>query len=259
VRNGKRSRMDQSQQELELLVSMAASAKRAGATDMDHMDGPAAAVNYVRAADLIASYCERGRFHGPILDWGCGYGQVSLLLRRRGVKVLSFDVGRRGWISCIPELSGLPIEYGEDPVKLPYESGSFGAALSMGVLEHVPDIDGSLEELNRILAPSGMLFLFMFPNRFSWAEKLADWRQRSVHPFRFTAASTSELLNRHGFVTEKLWRRNFLPRNLTGLSPKVKLWYGKLYRQVEFCDRFLANLPPTSFFSGVLEAVARKA
>jgi 2-polyprenyl-3-methyl-5-hydroxy-6-metoxy-1,4-benzoquinol methylase len=250
--------MDQGQQELELLVSMAARAKSAGATSMDHMDGQAAAVNYIRAADFVASYWGRARFHGPILDWGCGYGQVSLLLQRRGLKVLSYDVGRAAWIDHVPELSNLKIKYGEDPVKLPYESGSFGAVLSVGVLEHVPDIDGSLEELNRILAPSGLLFLLMFPNRFSWAEKLADWRQRSVHPFKFTATSTLELLKRHGFLTEKLWRRNFLPRNLTGLNPRVKLWYGKLYRQVEFCDRILANLPPTSFLSGVLEAVARK-
>jgi len=255
---GRQSRTDQGRQDLELLIRMAASAKSAGATDMEHMDGRAAAMNYVRAADLVASYRGRGRLHGPVLDWGCGYGQVSLLLQRRGVKVLSYDVGRRGWIDRIPELSDLRIEYGEDPVKLPYESGSFGAALSVGVLEHVPDIDGSLQEINRILAPSGLLFLLMFPNRFSWAEKLAEWRQRSVHPVRFTAASTSGLLKRHGFLTEKLWRRNFLPRNLTGLSPRLKAWYGKLYRQVESCDRFLANLPPTSFLSGVLEAVARK-
>jgi hypothetical protein len=98
----------------------------------------------------------------------------------------------------------------------------------------------------------------MLPNRYSWAEWIADRRHVSAHPVKFTAASTSDLLKRHGFLIEKLWRRNFLPRNLTGLSPKLKAWYGKLYRQVEFCDRFLANLPPTSFLSGVLEAVARK-
>ena len=250
--------MDPGRQDIELLMRMAESAKSAGATDMEHMDGPAAAINYVRAADLVASFCGSGRLHGPILDWGCGYGQVSLLLQRRGIKVLSYDVGRRGWIDRIPELSDLRIVYGEDPVKLPYESGSFRAALSVGVLEHVPDIDGSLEEINRILAPSGILFLLMFPNRFSWAEKLAEWRQRSVHPVKFTAASTSELLTRHGFLTEKLWRRNFLPKNLTGLSPRIKHAYGKFYRQVEMLDKILANFPPTSYFSGVLEFIARK-
>jgi SAM-dependent methyltransferase len=250
--------MDRGQRELELLIRMAASARKAGATDMDHMDGAAAAFNYIRIADLVVALCASLDARLPILDWGCGYGQVSLLLQRRGVNVVSYDVGRREWIGHVPELSDLPIRYGEHRFNLPYESGSFGAALSVGVLEHVPDIDGSLEELNRVLALSGLLFLLMFPNRFSWAEKIADWRQRSVHPCKFTAASTSELLKRHGFMTEKLWRRNFLPRNLTGFSPRVKDWYGRLYRQVEFCDRFLANLPPTSFFSGVLEAVARK-
>jgi len=53
---GRQSRTDQGRQDLELLIRMAASAKSAGATDMEHMDGPAAAMNYVRAADLVASY-----------------------------------------------------------------------------------------------------------------------------------------------------------------------------------------------------------
>src|SRR6185437_1903821 len=113
----------------------------------------------------------------------------------------------------------------------------FGAVLSVGVLEHVPDLAGSLQEVGRLLKPNGIFFIFMFPNRFSWAEWVADLRGISVHPNKYTFRQTRELLERHGFRLEKKWRRNLLPRNLTGLNSRVKTLYGRYYRQVESADR----------------------
>jgi SAM-dependent methyltransferase len=155
-------------------------------------------------------------------------------------------------------LNSVKVDYGLDPVALPYDSGSLSAVLSVGVLEHVPDIDGSLKEVNRVLRPQGCFFLFMFPNLYSWAEWIADRRGISVHPRKFTVRETSSLLRSHAFQVETKWRRNFLPRNLTGFPARAKAAYGRFYRQIEAIDRILANIPPTSYFSGVLEFVARK-
>ena len=60
-----------------------------------------------------------------------------------------------------------------EPVKLPYEDNSFGAVLSLGVLEHVQDPGASLDELHRILRPGGRLSVVKLPNRHSYLEWIA--------------------------------------------------------------------------------------
>jgi SAM-dependent methyltransferase len=244
--------------ELEALVAMGRTAKTAGAADMEHLDGPSAAYNYIRIADLICAYCKEGPEQLPILDWGCGYGQVSWLLRKRGLDVLSYDVEKRPLRSSIPELDSFPIVYGDDPVEIPYESNRFGSVLSVGVLEHVSDFEGSLSEISRVLRPGGLLFVFMLPNKYSWAEWIADRRGVSAHPYKFTFGCATELLLRHRLDVDKRWRRNVLPRNLTGCSSRVKQFYGRFYRAVESVDQTLTRLPPICCLSGVIELIARK-
>jgi hypothetical protein len=58
--------------ELETLLRAAVAGKAAGATDLDHLDGAAAASTYVRVADFVGSYYRAGRVRPPVLDWGCG-------------------------------------------------------------------------------------------------------------------------------------------------------------------------------------------
>jgi SAM-dependent methyltransferase len=244
--------------ELKTIVAMGRAAKAAGAADVEHLDGPAAAYNYVRIADLVSAHCSRSSEQWPILDWGCGYGQVSWLLRRRGLDVLSYDVEKRPFRDKVPDLNSLSVIYGADPVGLPYEASRFGSVLSVGVLEHVNDLEGSLSEINRILRPDGLLFVFMLPNKYSWAEWIADRRGISAHPYKFTFRYTAELLRRHNFDIEKRWRRHVLPRNLTGCNPGVKQLYGRFYRGVESVDRSLTCLPPICYLSGVIEMIARK-
>lgn len=244
--------------ELESLVHLALAAKAAGATDMDHMDGAAAAFNYIRIANQVVSLLEAEDITTPVLDWGCGYGQVSWLLQRRGVSVVSYDVEKRPARERIAPLKSINVEYGTDPVRLPYASSSAGAVLSVGVLEHVPDMNGSLREINRVLRPGGLFFIFMLPNRYSWAEWIADRRHTSAHPVKFTFRTATDLLGTYGFDVERRWKRNFLPRNLTGFGPRFKRAYGSFYRQIELLDKPLSNIPPTSILSGVLEFIARK-
>jgi SAM-dependent methyltransferase len=244
--------------ELKTLVGMGRAAKAAGAADIEHLDGPAAAYNYVRIADLVCAYCGGCPEQLPILDWGCGYGQVSWLLRRRGLDVVSYDVEKRPFRDQVPDLNSVPVIYGDDPVGLPYEASRFGSVLSVGVLEHVNDFEGSLSEVSRILRPGGLLFVFMLPNQYSWAEWMADRRGISAHPYKFTFRCATELLLRHSFEVEKKWRRHVLPRNLTGCHPRVKQIYGRFYRAVESLDQTLTCLPPISYLSGVIEMIARK-
>jgi SAM-dependent methyltransferase len=246
--------------EIEELLKMGLAGVAAGATDMDHLDGAAAAINYIRIADLVESYCKSGAVEQPILDWGCGYGQVSWLMRRRGLAVVSCDVEERGARHSIEALRDMEIHYLRDPLRLPYESGTFGATLSVGVLEHVgaDNVEASVVEISRVLKPGGLFFIFMLPNRFSWVEFIADIRGVSVHPDKYTFGRIEDILGRHAFTVQRKWRRNVLPRNLTGLSHGVKKTYGKYFRQIESTDRTLSAVPGVSLFSGVIEVIAKK-
>jgi 2-polyprenyl-3-methyl-5-hydroxy-6-metoxy-1,4-benzoquinol methylase len=46
---------------------------------------------YVAIADRVA-----GERPGRVLDWGCGHGQISHLLRQRGVDVVASITSREG-------------------------------------------------------------------------------------------------------------------------------------------------------------------
>src|SRR3954470_17226207 len=54
-----------------------------------HLDQPIGIWNYIRIANDIAKHIPAG----DLLDWGCGYGQMTYLLQRRGFRVTSFDIG----------------------------------------------------------------------------------------------------------------------------------------------------------------------
>lgn len=165
---------------------------------------------------------------GPcrILDWGAGQGQVTARLLEHGFEVRSYDyeaeepAGRKP----LPEADAL-VDHSPDPVALPYEDGSFDAVLSCGVLEHVADPDGSLEELRRVLRPGGRLYVYKLPNRWSYLEWLARplglyYHGRLPHDRVYTLETARRLLERHGFAVRELRLMNMLPLMAVGRRPR---------------------------------------
>jgi SAM-dependent methyltransferase len=162
---------------------------------------------------------------GRTLDWGCGFGQMTALLRARGLEVEAFD-----FRPAEPESGPRPLArypdvtaYIEtrDPVRLPYGDGAFDAVLSCGVLEHVGDPHGSLEELKRVLVAGGTLYVYKLPNRRSYLEAIAKrvglyyhgaWPDDRVYDL----AAARALLERHGLRVGELRLANLLPLTVGG-------------------------------------------
>ena len=147
--------------------------------------------------------------------------------------------------------------YTREPVKLPFPDASFDAVLSLGVLEHVADPEGSLRELQRVLRPGGALYVYKLPNRFSYLEKVAKLAGLSYHGERehdtlWTVRSTREALERNGFRIELLRRANMLPLTLPGrLATKLAPLIWRL-------NAVLARVPGVNLLATNVEAVARR-
>lgn len=167
---------------------------------------------------------------GRLLDWGCGFGQVTALLRACGVEAVAFDY-REG----IPAPTIEPLErYPEidahlspNPVELPFEDGNFDTVLSCGVLEHVQDPDASLDEIGRVLRPGGTFYVTNLPNRYSYTERIARLLGLYYHGQLpadrvYTKRTVRELLERHGFRVEELRLVHMLPLTLGG--PARVIW-----------------------------------
>jgi 2-polyprenyl-6-hydroxyphenyl methylase/3-demethylubiquinone-9 3-methyltransferase len=102
-----------------------------------------------------------------VLDLGCGGGFMAEALARLGAEVTAVDPCDEV-IAIANEhaaANGLSIDYrvgaGEG---LPVASHAFDCVICADVLEHVEDLDRVLDEVTRVLKPSG-LFLFDTVNR----------------------------------------------------------------------------------------------
>jgi cyclopropane fatty-acyl-phospholipid synthase-like methyltransferase len=212
----------------------------------------------MREYEAIAERIARDR-PGLVLDWGCGWGQMSDLLRRRDVDVRSFDfrpeVERSGprRLTRYPELEAY-IET-EDPVGLPYVDEEFDAVLSCGVLEHVARPHDSVAELRRVLRPGGRLYVYKLPNRFSYLEAIARRMNLYYHGKAqfdqvYDLRSAARLVGDGGFEVTEIRRANMLP--LTVSARLVTRAAGAIWA----LNQALARVPGVNLAATNVELVA---
>ena len=196
-----------------------------------------------------------------VLDWGCGYGQISDMLLRRGLDVASFECRGPGSPDAEVALGHYPeirAYVSSEPVALPYPDASFDAVLSCGVLEHVQNPGASLDELRRILRPGGRLYVYKLPNRFSWLEALARVLGMYYHGKLpddkiYTRRSAVALIERHGFAVEESRLANFLP-----LTVEHELAH-RYARAIWRANAALGRVPLLNLLDTNVEVIARSA
>lgn len=221
---------------------------------------PAGLNAYSYLVDFVQAFSE-ARFARPIsrisiLDWGCGKGQVSFLLKKGGARVTSCDYcggnnpngdSSFGQDTPIIRSAGIAVDRMDDPVQLSYPEASFDVVLSFGVLEHVrSDID-SLRELRRVLRPGGVLFCFYLPHFLSWTQRVSRLFGNDYHDRLYTRRRVQALLDATGYELLDLWYRQLLPKN-TIRYPS--------YRWAETVDQALVRFTPLKYFATNIEFVA---
>jgi len=199
----------------EILAELAARARR-DAPELDQFGSLAAAHQYLRLYRTWRRYVPAG---SEVLDWGAGNGHFSYFLVRAGYRATGFSFEPFVFERWLPEDSYRFVPgSARDPVALPFADGSFDAAASIGVLEHVRETggteEGSLAELVRVLRPGGTLVCWHFPNRWSWIDRFArNLPGKHRHPYRYSAADVRRLVAGAGLELLSTWRYGVLPRN----------------------------------------------
>lgn len=128
-----------------------------------------------------------------VLEVGCGWGELAeWVARETGADVILTDLSPR-----MVELSrerGLDARQA-DVQHLPFEDGTFDAAVAAWMLYHVPDLDRGLSELARVVRPGGRLVAAT--NSAFHLQELRDLVGSGPSPSTFTRENGEALLRRH--------------------------------------------------------------
>jgi SAM-dependent methyltransferase len=95
---------------------------------------------------------------GPVVDVGCGPGQVGAYLRSRGHRVLGIDLSIEMGRTAATRLDAAAVA---DLRELPIPDGSIGGLVAFYSIIHVrrPELGGVLREFRRVLRPGGRLLV----------------------------------------------------------------------------------------------------
>lgn len=127
-------------------------------------------LNYMRSVEKMVLL--ESLKPGMILDIGCGTGEQSLFLAKRGYQVLGVDISREMLIKAnesakegmLKDKLSLVIASAE---VLPFRDNSFDGLISIfGVFNHIPKADHAFQETHRVLKSGGMA-VFTVVNRWN--------------------------------------------------------------------------------------------
>ena len=141
-----------------------------------------------------------------VLDLGCGTGELLQTVRVVGnPNVVGIEPSATA-ARAARERFGLPVIEGTlEDAQLP--ASSIDIALLSHVIEHLPSPSATLDELARVLTPTGKLVLWL-PNADSFAARLLGpyWMGYDPprHLYTFSVQTLGDLLTRHGFVIRQV-------------------------------------------------------
>ena len=128
-----------------------------------------------------------------VLEAGCGAGRFTEVLLTEGARVVSLDLSRAADANA--ETFPPAIDHAvaqADILKLPLPRESFGLVLALGVLQHTPSPERTIEELFTRVAPGGWIAI----DHYSWSPYWAVRPTSSILRRRYRRLPPEEAMNR---------------------------------------------------------------
>lgn len=126
-----------------------------------------------------------------ILDLGCGTGMLLSPLERRAKFVVGVDMSAEMLRTAKKRATGTPLVLA-DADHLPFADGSFDIAVSVTLLQNMPDPGKTVCELARVLRSDGKAIITSLKHKHS-PEQLAAWATAAnLEPLKVGEISGSE-------------------------------------------------------------------
>jgi len=155
--------------------------------------------------------------HDVVLDAGCGLGRhLRHLARMPELKIFGIDKNTWALTETAKSVAAMPDAQSKDYLfsiaditKLPFADSSFDCVICSEVMEHIPDHEKALKELDRILKPQGTLAVSVprfFTERICWFISWDYHNEEGGHIRIYTKKQLRDMLTRQGF---KCWKINY--------------------------------------------------
>ena len=105
--------------------------------------------------------------HGNALDLGCGTGNYTLELYKRGFQVVGVDISRRMLKIAQKKLPNVKF-IKANAYSLPFEDNTFDLVLSVTMLEFIHEPEKVLSEVYRVLKPGGEAVIGTMNGKSMW-------------------------------------------------------------------------------------------
>ena len=157
-----------------------------------------------------------------LVDVGANTGTLVRLAASAGYEAVGLELNEAG--VAFAQGRGLDVRAStlEDAG---FADGSIDAITMSAVAEHLHDLDGTFATCHRLLRPGGVLVTANSPNirSLAWLLEREGWYglQPQGHPWQFTPATLTEILERNGF--RLLERRTFGMHRDFGRNRKQRL------------------------------------
>jgi len=127
-----------------------------------------------------------GRRPRRVLDLGCGMGGFLPGLAEICDEVYPSDISVEGLERCAER--GFPMGSVSSGYALPYADGSFDLVCMFDAIEHIPDDNRVMREVQRVLKPGGLVLVTVPAYQFLYAnnDRVAQHQRRYTRP-RLTA------------------------------------------------------------------------